>query len=113
MATYCLLPVLLGRTHPPRQLSSSTLTNLTWRGSAPWPSHPRPCSGTRLPAGRCATRSSTTAPPAIVGLSRPEVPVDRVFGERQLIITNVVLMLLTLFVVWGRGVEVLLGNDAG
>jgi hypothetical protein len=26
---------------------------------------------------------------------------------------NVVLMLLALFVAWGRGVEVLLGNDAG
>lgn len=34
-------------------------------------------------------------------------------GERQLIIINVVLMLLALFVAWGRGVEVLLGNDAG
>ena len=34
-------------------------------------------------------------------------------GERQLIIFNVVLMLLALFVFWGRGVEVLLGNDAG
>lgn len=33
-------------------------------------------------------------------------------GERQLIIINVVLMLLALFVFWGRGVEVLLGNDA-
>ena len=34
-------------------------------------------------------------------------------GERQLIITNVVLMLLALFEAWGRGVEVLLGDDAG
>jgi uncharacterized membrane protein YphA (DoxX/SURF4 family) len=34
-------------------------------------------------------------------------------GERQLIIFNIALMLLALFVFWGRGVEVLLGNDAG
>ena len=34
-------------------------------------------------------------------------------GERQLVIFNVVLMLLAFFVFWGRGVEVLLGNDAG
>ena len=34
-------------------------------------------------------------------------------GERQLVVFNVVLMLLALFVFWGRGVEVLLGNDAG
>jgi len=34
-------------------------------------------------------------------------------GERQLIITSVVLMLLALFEAWGRGVEVLLGDDAG
>ena len=34
-------------------------------------------------------------------------------GERQLIILNIALMLLALFVFWGRGVEVLLGNDAG
>jgi DoxX-like family len=33
--------------------------------------------------------------------------------EPQLIVINVVLMLLALFVLWGRGVEVLLGNDAG
>jgi uncharacterized membrane protein YphA (DoxX/SURF4 family) len=34
-------------------------------------------------------------------------------NEPQLIAFNVVLMLLALFVLWGRGVEVLLGNDAG
>ena len=34
-------------------------------------------------------------------------------GERQLVIFNVILMLLALFVFWGRGVEILLGNDAG
>ena len=33
--------------------------------------------------------------------------------EPQLIVINVVLMLLALFVLWGRGVEVFLGNDAG
>jgi hypothetical protein len=138
MATYCSLPMLLGRTHLPRQLPSSTLTNPTWRGSAPWPSHPRPCFGTRLPASRCARRSWTTSPPAIVGPSRPEVPVNAVghvgsgFAKltndrltyalirppmtsyaEDLSDRNVVPMLLALFVAWGRGVEVLLGNDAG
>jgi hypothetical protein len=34
-------------------------------------------------------------------------------GEQKLIGLNVVLMLLALFAFWGRGVEVLLGNDAG
>jgi hypothetical protein len=34
-------------------------------------------------------------------------------NEPQLIFFNVVLLLLALFVLWGRGVEVLLGNDAG
>ena len=34
-------------------------------------------------------------------------------NESQLIGFNVVLLLLALFVAWGRGVEVLLGNDAG
>jgi uncharacterized membrane protein len=33
--------------------------------------------------------------------------------EPQLIVINAVLILLALFVLWGRGVEVLLGNDAG
>jgi uncharacterized membrane protein YphA (DoxX/SURF4 family) len=34
-------------------------------------------------------------------------------GEQKLTGLNVVLMLLALFAFWGRGVEVLLGNDAG
>jgi uncharacterized membrane protein YphA (DoxX/SURF4 family) len=33
-------------------------------------------------------------------------------GEQKLIGFNVALLLLALFVFWGRGVEVLLGNDA-
>jgi hypothetical protein len=33
--------------------------------------------------------------------------------EPQLIVINVILMLLAFSVLWGRGVEVLLGNDGG
>jgi len=48
-----------------------------------------------------------------VGLMIGAIVLHRRRGEPRLIVFNVVLMLLALFVLWGRGVEVLLGNDAG
>jgi uncharacterized membrane protein YphA (DoxX/SURF4 family) len=48
-----------------------------------------------------------------VGLMIGAIVLHRRRNEPQLIAFNVVLMLLALFVLWGRGVEVLLGNDAG
>jgi hypothetical protein len=49
----------------------------------------------------------------IVGLMVGAVVLHLRRREPQLIIINGVLMLLALFVLWGRGVEVLLGDDAG
>jgi uncharacterized membrane protein YphA (DoxX/SURF4 family) len=48
----------------------------------------------------------------IVGLMTGAIVLHLRRREPQLIVINVVLMLLALFVLWGRGVEVLLGNDA-
>jgi uncharacterized membrane protein YphA (DoxX/SURF4 family) len=48
-----------------------------------------------------------------VGLMIGAIVLHRRRNEPRLIAFNVVLMLLALFVLWGRGVEVLLGNDAG
>jgi uncharacterized membrane protein YphA (DoxX/SURF4 family) len=47
-----------------------------------------------------------------VGLMIGAIVLHRRRNEPQLIAFNVVLMLLALFVLWGRGVEVLLCNDA-
>jgi hypothetical protein len=48
----------------------------------------------------------------IVGLMIGAIVLHLRRREPQLIVINVVLMLLALCVLWGRGVEVLLGNDA-
>lgn len=49
----------------------------------------------------------------LVGLMIGAIVLHLRRDEPQLIVINIVLMLLALFVAWGRGVEVLLGNDAG
>jgi uncharacterized membrane protein YphA (DoxX/SURF4 family) len=48
-----------------------------------------------------------------VGLMIGAMVLHRRRNEPQLIGFNVVLLLLAAFVAWGRGVELLLGNDAG
>jgi uncharacterized membrane protein YphA (DoxX/SURF4 family) len=62
---------------------------------------------------RIAPALTPLAALGIVGLMIGAIVLHLRRNEPRLIIVNVVLMLLALFVLWGRGVEVLLGNDAG